>query len=205
MKQGTLIDLVLLRVNGGQLTDDLAVQRSDIRAYLPIALNSATTLFYYGNKKEELSRDFPACFYASFDGLTIDRTGTIPKITLPNLVLQMPSNQGIRRITDDCGNTFTPVQDGEVSMINYYADTMPNLRLFLPMGFQTIFLYNVTKLAKHVNAVIMLDPSSFTDDIELPIAAGVEKTAIDLCIEHFSAQRQQPADVIADGNDLNAE
>lgn len=204
MLQGTLIDLILLRVNGGELTDDGAVQRSDIRSYLPIALNQGTTQFYYNNKKEELSRDFPACFYAWFPNLTINRANKVAQITLPQLALQMPSNQGIRRIQDNNGDTFTPVQDGEVCMINYYSECYPDLRLFLPIGFQTIQLYNISSFATYVNALIMLDPSSFTDDTVLPIAAGLEATIIDLCIQHFTGQRQQPADTIVDTNDLNA-
>lgn len=203
MIQGVIIDSVLLRVNGGVLTDDGAVQRSDIRAYLPAALNFATTKFYYSNKTQELSRDFPSSFYASFPNLTIDRTNRVPQVILPKLALQMSSNQGIRRIHDDLGNTFTPVQDGEVSMINYYAKSFPNLRLFLPMG-QIIQLFNITALAQHINAVIMLDPTEFTDDTELPIAAGLETDVIDLCVQYFTAQRQQPGDVIADTKDLNA-
>lgn len=204
MLQGVFIDLCLLRVNGGILTDDGAVQRADIRAYLPIALNFATTKFYYSNKTQELSRDFPSWFYTEYDGLIIDRTGSVPKITLPKIALQMPSNQGIRRIMDDCGNTFTPIQDGEASMINYYASSMPNLRMYLPIGLQTIFLYNVTKLAQHVNALIIIDPTQFDDATNLPISAGLEQDVLDLMVAHFTAQRQQPGDVIADTKDLNS-
>lgn len=203
MKQGEFIDLIMLRVDGGVLLDDGAVQRADIRHYLPVALNVATTQFYYNNKKEELSRDFPACFYAWFPNLPIVRTGTVPFITLPQMALQMPSNQGIRRIQDNLGNTFTPVQDGEVSMINYYAEQYPNLRLFLPVGLLTIFLYNITKLAQTVNTLIMLDPTNFNDDTVLPIAAGLEQTVIDICVQHFSGQRQQPAQGLDTTRDLN--
>jgi hypothetical protein len=203
MLQGKLVDLILLRVNGGNLTDDSAVQRADIRAYLPIALNFATTKFYFTNKKEEYNRDFPSYFYTSFPNLTISRTGSIPTITLPKVVLQFAGNQGIRNLQDDFGNTYTPVQDGEVSMINYYKDVFPNTRLFLQMG-QTVQLWNVTKFATTVNAIVILDPSQYTDNDELPIAAGLEADVIDLCVQHFSAQRQQPADVDVNKQDLNA-
>lgn len=202
MTQGTIIDLVLLRVNGGNLSDDGAVQRSDIRAYLPVALNYATSKFYYSNKKEELNRDFPSSFYVPFSNLTITRNGGITTAALPQLVLQFAGNQGIRSVQDNFGNTFTPLMDGELAMVNYYKEVFPNMRLFQQQGTQ-LQLWNVTKFATNVNVLAMLDPTQFTDNTELPIAAGIEADVMDLCVAHFTAQRQQPADVIDDTRDLN--
>lgn len=203
VQRGRLIDLVLLRITGGQLSDDGAVQRSDIRAYLPIALNFATTKFYYSNKKEELNRDFPSYFYSYLPNLSIARTGSVANVALPKLILQFAGNQGVRNVTDDFGNTFTPLMDGELSMVNYYTEAFPNTRFFQQQG-QSLQLWNVTEFATHVNVVAMADPSTLTDDDEMPIAAGIEADVIDLCVAHFQAQRQQPADDIVDTQDLNS-
>lgn len=203
MTRGVLIDLVLLRVGGGNLTEDGAVQRDDIRSYLPIALNFATTKFYFSNKREEYNRDFPSSFYAYFTALPIVKTTTTATVALPQLALQFAGNQGIRLVQDDAGNTWTPAQDGEISMINYYLTTFPNLRIFVQQG-KSLKLFNVSKFTTYVNVTMILDPVALTDDSELPMAAGLEVDVIDMCVQHFSAQRQQPADVDVNKHDLNA-
>lgn len=204
MKQGVAIELVLLRVNGGELTDEGSVQRADIRAYLPVAINYVTSKAYYTNRKEEGDRDFPSSFYGTFDGIVIDRNGNVPIITLPKMVVDLPSNQGIRYITDDCGNTFTPLSDADFQMVNYYKNMFPGERFYRRIGL-VVQLWNLSPLAKHINSIIMIDPTEFDDDTTLPIQAGMEQDVIDLCVQHFTAQRQQPADVVANKTDLNAQ
>lgn len=202
MIQGVAIDLILLRVNGGELSDEGAVQRSDIRAFLPIAINYATQKAYYINRREEGDRDFPSNFYGTFSGLAINKTTTPPTITLPKAIVSLPSNQGIRYVMDDCGNTYTPLNDADMTMINYYGNIFSEERFYRRTGL-VIQLYNMPKLALTSNVVAMADPTTFTDDTELPIQAGMETDVIEMTVAHFREQRGTPADVIVDDKDVN--
>lgn len=202
IKQGVLIDLVLLRVNGGVLNDSGAVQRTDIRAYLPIAINYATQKAYYINRKEEGDRDFPAGFYGTFSGLSINKSGKVPYIELPKAVAQLPSNQGIRYLTDDCGNTYTPMSDADYTMINHYKCIFGEERFYHPIG-NRIELFNMSKLAETSNLIAMADPTTFDDDTDLPIQAGMESDVIDMTVAHFLGQRATVGDIVVDEKDVN--
>lgn len=201
MVQGVAIDLVLLRVNGGILTDDKNVQRDDIRAYIPIACNLATSKAYYINKREEGDRDFPSSFYGTYN-LTITQSNGVATVTFPKTIVPLPSNQGIRYFIDNCGNTYTPLSDIEIPMINYYKTQFPLIRFYRRTG-MVAQLWNVSPLATNVNAVVMIDPENFVDTDELPIQAGMEQDFLDSIVQHFSGQRQQPADADDDAKDVN--
>jgi len=201
MVQGVAIDLVLLRVNGGKLTDDGNVQRDDIRAYIPIACNLVTSKAYYVNRQQEGDRDFPSSFYGTYN-CAISQSNGVATIVFPKTVVPLPSNQGIRYLIDNCGNTYTPLNDSEVPMINYYKTQFPNIRFYRRTG-MVAQLWNVSPLANNVNAVIMIDPENFADTDELPIQAGMEQEFLDIIVQHFTGQRQQPADADVDSKDVN--
>lgn len=199
--QGVAIDLILLRLNGGQLTDDEAVQRDDIRAYLPVAYNYVTSKAYYTNKREEGDRDFPSSFYGTFT-CPITQSNGVATITFPQTVVPLPSNQGIRYVIDNCGNTYTPLNDGEVPMINYYKTQFPLVRFYRRTGL-VAQLWNISPVASSVNIVVMVAPENFVDTDDLPIQAGMEQDFLDLVIQHFTGQRQTPADKTVDDKDIN--
>lgn len=203
MKQGVYVEQVLLRVNGGVLNDDGAVQKADIRAYIPTALNYVTSKAYYTNIKEEDNRDFPGSFYATYPNVAINRSTTPPTIVLPKKAMPLASNQGIRYIADDCGNPFVPVSDGDYATLNFYKDLMPNTRFYKPFG-GLVQLHNLNKQAGHCTVVLLQDGTTFTDDDDLPVQAGMETDVIDLSVQFFTGQRQMPADVTEDTKDVNA-
>jgi hypothetical protein len=201
MLQGVAVDLISIRVNGGQLTDDGDVLRDDIRAYLPVAYNLVTSKAYYLNRQQEGDRDFPSSFYGTYT-CTITQNNGIGTITFPKTVVPLPSNQGIRYVIDNCGNTYTPLNDGEVPMINFYKTQFPNIRFYRRTG-MVAQLWNLSPLATSVNVVILVAPENFADTDDLPIQAGLEQEFLDICIAHFSAQRQTPADKTVDSSDVN--
>lgn len=203
MLKGIFIETVLLRINGGVLTDESATQRVDIEAYLPAAVNWAMNKSYNINLQVEGDRDYPSVFYASFSGLTIDRTTRRPFITLPYNVVPFYGNQGLRYITDNCGNTYTPLSDSDLHTIEYYEKKMLDMKFYRLKQNKKVELWGLNPLAQELNGEYIIRVDELTDEDELPIQAGVEMEAIDICVQFMTGQRQIPADRNVNKVDIN--
>jgi len=205
MKKNVLIDLVLLDLNGGELNDESAILRQDIEAYLPAAVNYAMNKSYNINIQVEGNRDMSALFYGSFFDLPIVRElGRVPKIFLPKGTVALPRNQGIRYVSDGCGGTFAPLMDADLHTIVHYSKILPDNKFYrLKQGY--IELWNISPIAETLNMEMIVSVEDLDDDDELPLQAGVEEDAINLCLQHFDPQRKTPADKINNTVDLNAQ
>lgn len=206
MKKNILIEEVLIALNGGTLNDESAIQRVDIEAYLPAAVNYAMNASYNINIQVEGNRDMSALFYGSFFDLPIVRSlGRVPHVVLPKGTVALPRNQGIRYVTDDCecDSTYTPLQDSDLHTINHYKKIMPGK--FFRLKQDRIELYCINPIAKKVNMEMIVNVEDLDDEDELPIQAGQEVMVIDLCLQHFDPQRKTPADKINDSKDLNSQ
>lgn len=203
MVQGVFVDEVLLKLNGGILNTESAVKREDIRAYIAPAVNWAMMKSYYLNLQSESNRDFPSQFYGTFSGLAITRpAGARPYFVLPKGYVPLPSNQGIRFVTDGCDNTYIPLQDSDMALINYYSKQLSAEKFYRPSGNQ-VQLIGLPRLMNEITAVVIIDSSQLTDDDVLPIQAGQEVDAINVCVEFFTGQRQLPGDKVNNKADIN--
>lgn len=205
MTKSRFAELVLIRVNGGRLNDNSSTDRRDIKAYLPAAVNYAMMAGYNLEIKGEGDRDFSSLFYGYFPQQAVlvdtDRHNWI-YIVDPAGGIALPRNQDIRSIEDDLGNTYKPLPDNAMKSLNYYLPLMDGIGFYRREG-KKIYLFNAPKLIKHINASRIVDCDSLTDDDLLPIPAGLEKIAMDICYEFITGIRQIPADRKNDKRDLN--
>jgi hypothetical protein len=205
MTKAIFIETVLLRIGGGRLPDDASVKRKDIKAYLPSAINYVVTEGMYTNIKAEGDRDFSGLFYAFFNDLPILLDVTRknrPYIILPKKPIALPKNAGVRFVSDNCEHNYTPINDGFYSNIDYYTKLFPSERFYYLQG-DKLLLWNVGPLEKKMKLSLIVDVDDIEDSENLPIQAGLEAKAIDMCVAFFTGQRQTPGDLKADKKDLN--
>lgn len=205
MTKSIFTELVLLRINGGQLNDDPAVQRRDIKAYIAAAVNYAMLAGYNINIQQEGDRDFSSTFYGFFGAqpvLTDTARHNWKYITLPKGTVPLPSNQGIRSIEDGCGDTFKPLSDNAMKTIKHYLKIFCGARFYRLDG-NKIYLFNMGAVTETVDLSMIVDTDSLADSDTLPIPAGLEGKAIDICVEFFTGERQMPADRKSDQRDIN--
>lgn len=206
MQKGLLVESVLLALNGGSLTDESAVKRVDIKAYLPSAVNYAMTKSYNINIQVERSRDISGLFWGAFRDLPIIRDDNrMPRINLPKGTVALPRNQGIRRLIDGCDGVYTPLMDGDLHTIKYFAPILSGSKFFrlFPTYIELHDLNPLVETVKELDMIVRTEDLLDTD--ELPIPAGMEDDVINLCLRHFDPQRQSPADKINNTVDLNSQ
>lgn len=202
MTLGIFVETILLRINGGVLPVDSAVQRVDIQAYVPAAVNYAREKSYNINLQLEGNRDIPSTFYGQFDDLPILRDKKQPYIAYPKGTVSMRGNQGIRFITDNCCGSYSPLSDNDMSLICYYGDKMIDMKFYRPKQ-ANIELFGASPLAETINMEMIVRVEDLDDDDELPIDAGFEADALNICWELISGQREIPADKRSDNSDIN--
>lgn len=195
MKKGVFVELALLRIGGGVLTTDMAVQRVDIEAYAPAAINYALTSGRNISLAQEGNRDLPSMFYGTFEDLVIDRTSSVPFITLPKGYVGLYGNEGIRSVFDDCGNYYNPLMDADRRTVKRYKDMLIGQGFYYPIGKSKIEVYPTNPLVEKLSGEYIVDFNDLDDDDELPLPASTEKLALDLCFEWISGERQTPADL----------
>lgn len=205
MTKGVLKELVLITLNGGTLNDESAILRVDIEAYLPAAVNYAMSKAYNINLQVEGYRDMSSLFYGSFPNLNIVRPdGLPPRVLLPKGTVALPRNQGVRFVLDNCGNTYTPLQDADLHTVKYYSGILSCERFFR-LKQTWIDLFNVHPLAEKVGMEMIVRTEDLLDTDELPIQAGLEDDVIALCVKRFSPQREIEADKINNSVDINTQ
>lgn len=205
MLKGVFIDLVLIRISGGQLNDSSSIQREDIRSYMPAAINYVVSAAYNTDISVEGHRDYPSLFYGYFPAVAI-LTDTARHnwkyIVRPSGTIPMPKNQGIRAVEDGCGHTLKPLSDNNFRVIDWLLKTFPGEKYFRPEG-KKIYLFGLPAPTNNIGVSLIVDCDSLADTDELPIQAGLEGKAIDICVEFITGERQMPADRKSDERDLN--
>lgn len=194
MKKGHFTELVFIRVNGGTINSESSVERVDIDAYLPAAVNYAMTAGRNISLQTEGTRDLPSMFYGTFSDLEIDRTGAVAKITLPKGYAPLYGNEGLRSIFDDCNNYYTPLNDADRRNIKWYGKKMLDQAFYYPIGKTTVEVYPNNPLAEKLSGEYIVDVRELTDDDELPLAGDTEVMALDLCVQWITGERQMPSD-----------
>lgn len=203
MTVGQFIELVYLRVTGGEPSTDNSVMLVDIRAMLPAAANYAMDKAYNINLRDEGDRDVPSEFYGQYDDVAIVRTGKVPYVTLVKGVVPLKIGAGIRFVYDDCGGQYSPLSDADMSTINYYGKQMDGMKFFRRIGLK-LNLYGVNPLAQVLNYQAITRIEELIDTDELPIQGGYEKDVLDILVQWFTGQRQMPYDNIINAKDINS-
>jgi len=201
MTIGVLIESILLKVNGGKVTPDDAVMRSDIRAMLPAAINYAMDKAYNINLKIEGDRDYPSEFYTVFEDVAIVRTERLPYIALMAGTVPLKGGAGVRFVYDDCGNQYGPVSDADMGSIEYYSKLTPGMGWYREKDSKLI-LYGVNPLAATINYQAITKVEDLDDTDEAPLQAGSENDVLMLLINWFS--NKLPYNTLVNTRDTNA-
>lgn len=203
MKKGVFTELVILRVNGGVLNDEANTQRVDVEAFLPAAVNYAITAGRNVAIAEEGNRDYPSQFYGTFSDLVIDRSTNTPFITLPKGYVPLYGNEGIRSVVDNCGNSYSPVMEADRRTIKYYLEKMGGQGFYFPIGKTKVEVYSPNPLVEKLSGEYIVSVEELGDEDELPLVASTETMALNLCVEWITGQREIPADLKNNKNDIN--
>lgn len=201
MQKGKFIELVILGVGGGVLTSELDLQRVDVEAYLPAAVNYALTAGRNISISQEGNRDLPSMFYGTFTDLPIDRTGNVAFVTIPKGYVPLYGNEGVRSIFDNCGNYYSPLMDADRRTIKSYKDKLTDQGFYYPIGKDKLEVYPSNTLVVSLNGEYIVRAEDLSDEDELPLPAGTETMALDICIQWFTGQRANPADTINNKSD----
>lgn len=195
MTKGRFIDLVILAVNNGELTDLSSVLRADVRAYIPIAVNYAVMAGRNINLQSEGNRDYSSLFYSfmSDQPILVDSSRhNWNYVALPKGTIALPHNEGVRGMEDDNGEYSKPLSDNDMKTLAHYNKMFPNVKFHRLEG-QKVYLFNFSPLTTSVGFPMIVDCDSLLDTDLLPIPAGLEDMAIKNAIDHFLRSRVDPA------------
>lgn len=195
-----LVGQVLLRVSGGNYTDETSVTFEDVRQYLPAAVNYALTHNYWGSLSIDQDHEIPGFFLSEYSDLPIVSSGGRDYIVLPKKKINIGNNRGIRYMVGNTGS-IAPTPQGMIpnatwnkmfSGVTLYFETHDKVYIInRPSGLNTVTVGAVTD----VSELGKLD--------DLPIPAGYESQVIDILVKFFTESRFTPKDYIIDGKDIS--
>lgn len=205
MQKDIFIELVYQAAHANRPSTDFVVLRADIEAYIPAVVNFALTKGFYTQKNQEGNGDIPTQFYAKYTDIPVSQetTGKMNYyFEMPALLVALPSDRGLRMITDNCGNLYTPIKDIQLSNIDYWLKVLPCEKFYSKSG-NNVTLYNKPSGVVKMNLTGVVESSELKDTDQLPLPAGEEKDAIDMCMDFVLGVRQLPVDRKVDGRNLN--
>lgn len=205
MTKARFAELVLIKMGGGHIDNQMSVDRRTIRAYMPAAINLTMLQGYTLEIKEEGDRDFSSMFYGYYPTLTVQEDTERHNwkyFSHPKVGIALPRNQDIRQVEDNLGNTYIALPDSAMKSLNYYLPLMEGIG-FYRREQGKIYLFNAPELIQSINFSGIIDCDSLVDTDILPIPAGLETEAIQNCFEFVSGIRQLPADRKNDKRDIN--
>lgn len=206
MQKNRFRDLVRNKLSGGFLNEKSQVDSRIIDAYMPAAVNEVMMEGYGNEVRMENDRDFSSIYYFYYPSLTISVDATRHNwkyINDPAIGIALPRNQDIRTVEDNLGNLYSPLPDNAMTNLNYYLPLMGDLGFYRRAPKGKIYLFNLPELAKTINLSRLVDAGSLADTDELPIPAGLESKAIDICFQYVIGVREVPADRVNDQRDIN--
>lgn len=193
-----IVEIVHTAIGGGRPNTDFSVLRVDIKALLPSAINWAVTQDYWANLRNEGERDVPNFIITYKEDLPVCKDGKKRDyIDLPDPLMNIAGNGGIRFIQDDAGNYYVPRPIGSS---NAYWDKILCNKEYTYLD-KKAFIYNKPPLVEKLNVGLVLDASKLKDTDQAPIPAGYEPQVIDMLTQFFINQRMQPKDYIINGVD----
>lgn len=205
MKLKRFVELVLLRVNGGVLSPDHTVLRTDIKAYLPIAINAGLDNAYNQNKEVEGIGDLPSQFYGFFGPINLDTCNKPYKFELQKGTVPLKGGYGLKNVMDAVGNFYNPVPDAVLPNLKYTFELTPGMQWYRRVGKKCVEIWSHNDLLESITYQAICDIDELSDDDELPIQAGQEPLILESAVRHFSGQKGIPYDNASDNkDDINA-
>lgn len=211
----SIVDQVYLAVTGGVPSDDINVDRDDIRHLAPAAISEACDKHVkiqlneavqdwreFGLGREGLAQDL----WLNYD-LTLekDTTRNLSYVTLPGKVTYLPGNRGLMQAFISGGEFNVRFQRvGSFADIVHMPVMTGVVQMWVEKGTTAAKVYfRGLGLPKPDSVVIRacLTADSFGDGDELPITDQAAMDAVRILTEYFTMQRQMPEDVTNTGVD----
>lgn len=193
MTLGVFVELVMLRVNGGTINAESAVQRVDILAYLPAAVNYAMTAGR-NMSLQEGNRDYPSMFFGTFSDLPINKNSSVAFITLPKGYSPLLGNEGLRSIHDNCSNYYSLLMESDRKTIKHYREKFIGQGFYYPIGKKVVEVYPNNPLSETLSGEYIVDVRELEDEDELPLIGSTESIALDMCVAWITGEKEMPAD-----------
>ena len=211
MTVGEAIDMVLLRVNGGRLTQESSVQRAEIRTLLPVVMDRFLTIEKRMRKQESRQEGAPEPWDdGSFFGIY-------------NLTPQKDSVTGLWHV--DLPGSLSQIGSGAISTV--YPEKFPLLP-FVPakhpsllagangiFGDQVFYypeangdstrisLVNYSGFGCDITVWALLSTVDLADTDQLPVPRSIQPDALEYMCQWFERQRGVIADNDKDDSDIN--
>lgn len=203
MIKGFYIDSVVDMVNGGDDNDQNEVWREDISALLPAAYNFVVVGALWEQFEREKDKDINNGFVMPFINQTITKVGESYTFTIPQTIVALASDRGVRMVTSpEGGHLYQKMNDNLYSNWNYYKNIMVGQRYYRLVG-QTGYIYNKPKLEDKINLYLLVGAENYADTDELPVPAGKELIVIQQLFSLFSKQRAEAQQHIQFKSDFN--
>ncbi len=201
MTKSLFVENVILALGGYVLTDEMNVDRVDVEAFLPAAVNYSLTSGRNTSLTQEGNRDIPSMFYGTFTDLLIDKTGSVDFVTLPKGYVPLYGNEGVRSVFDNCHNYYAPLMDADRRTIKAYKDKLIGQGFYYPIGKNKLEVYTSNPLVEKLSGEYIVRVQDLADDDELPLPADTEIQAIELVAQWFMNPSTRPADLINNKSD----
>jgi hypothetical protein len=210
MTKREMIELVLLRVSGGKLSNDVEVKRVDISTYFASAYNYAT-LFDYYERHNLMVQEYRVFGFSGEFKILEQQLCTLPVtpqkdtsrklnyIVLPKKLMVLPGNRGLDSLFDSAESTYVKVS-GQEAVIGldppgsgyFWFEKYPSEnRVYIKGNDCTETLY--------IRMMIDAGDIWLDDDIDLP--SGREQMVLDKMAEWFLGERMTPENTIKDNTD----
>lgn len=196
-----IVELVYLRITGGEPTPDSSVLRIDIRYYVPDAVNAVMVQQYGVEQGLENDLKPNPLFLQVFENITptFDSVSGKFTFTLPKRALSIPAARSIKSVSSSYGIQYQPFSPEDQTMGAYYIQTNRKLPAFDIDG-QEITLYNYLSGNVTVKQLVHIDDyAADTDQIFIP--SGTTSTLVDILYNMVVTQKSNPKDSIIDGKD----
>lgn len=200
MIKSELIDLIVIKCNGGKLTGDTKIRREDVSSLLASAINYALIAQYRIHKSETGENEFPAAFVATYPNVEVevDDDRELSYIDLPARIIALPKNYGLQSVSPMKGNNlFVQTNFTDRHNNSYFSNSFADVTLFWQEG-QRVYFQNIT--TDKVLVRLIQDLNDVDDDAQLPIPGGLEIDVLKIMDEWFSGQRAMPADYKPNNN-----
>lgn len=204
MQKQFYIDGAHLILTGGEITDESSIQRDELVALLPAAVNYGVQAGIWEQYKLEHDFDVPGAFVGTFEDIDVDVTDPDePFFLLPKTVLAISSDRGIRMVYTPKGNqVYQRMSDNLFSNWGYYKNIMIDQRFFRA-GDTKVKLFNKPLIEGKVNINMIVSTEDYDDDAQLPVPVGQETRVIAQLVALFREQRHTITDKVIDKTDIN--
>jgi len=215
MKVGEAIDLILLAVTGGRLTQENSVQRAEIRVLLPAAIDKFLTL-EMRLRRQEARQDAMDGFASLWDDGTFfgiytltpaqDTTKGMWCVTLPGKLAQIPGQRSLGLVVPVKYPTKPFVQAKHPAALAGAEGILGSQVFCWPETIgdaSKIWLYNYSGFDCDLEVWALLNSVDLGDDAELPVPGNIVPDALDWLKKWFMEQRGTVADNDKDDSDIN--